>query len=197
VKHAARWYRAPWTYTALEKLLLRSAAYSIFWCLFNKLPGLTVHKIAACESGIGHALCCCLCRALLDSTHLLAEPAVRLHHTCSCETSVHCCSNTVISVQSLARISAIELCTMAYANAMPACVIGIPAIHILLVVMISAAHRLRSRDQCRYKAKPASSAFVSSSWVPRITYMKTCMPIRLGSQMCIMLIWYTPAVIMI
>jgi len=95
------------------------------------------------------------------------------------------------------RISAIELCTMAYANAMPACVIGIPAIHILLVVMISAAHRLRSRDQCRYKAKPASSAFVSSSWVPRITYMKTCMPIRLGSQMCIMLIWYTPAVIMI
>ena len=57
---------------ALEKLLLRSAACSIFCFLFQKLAVLTVHESAACESGMDHLLCCCLCRALLDPIHLLA-----------------------------------------------------------------------------------------------------------------------------
>ena len=42
-------------------------------CLFKKLPFLTVHEVAACESGVGHAMCCCLCQTLLEPAHLLEQ----------------------------------------------------------------------------------------------------------------------------
>jgi hypothetical protein len=128
---------------------------------------------------------------LIPHTFLHSQDlAVRLRHTCHCETSVHCCCNSVISMQCIAGTTCLLL------SCVPWCMpvrcqhvwLYIPATHTLFVVMLSASHRLRSQDECRYKFKPASLTFVSSSSAPRITYTKTCMPIRSGGHTCITLI---------